>query len=61
MTKASVAVTLVVVAVLAGYPVALIWSVNTLFKTSIPITGLTWLAALLLSSPFINSVSNSRK
>lgn len=39
-----------VVALFAFMPVAVIWSLNTLFGLSIVLTGKTWLAALVLSS-----------
>lgn len=50
-----VAAVLLVVAM----PLALIWAVNVLFATAIPVTLKTWAAALLLSAPF--AYSGSRK
>ena len=41
---------ILILAILGFVPIAAIWSVNTLFLTSIPITFDTWLASLLLSS-----------
>jgi len=43
---------LVILTVVALMPLALIWSVNTLFNTGIEYTFFTWLAALLLAGLF---------
>lgn len=50
MLKLSFIIFCVVTVVL--YPVLLIWSVNTLFNTEIPINLYTYIAGLLLSKPF---------
>lgn len=50
MKDATLGLLLVAVAVLAivWWPIAVIWSVNTLFKTEIPVTVQTWVATALL-------------
>lgn len=32
------------------WPVAIIWSVNALFETTIPVTFKTWLATMILTA-----------
>lgn len=45
----------VVVVAIVCVPLALIWSVNTLFGTAITVSFKTWAAALILSAPFAYS------
>ena len=44
--------TLLVIVFAAFMPIALIWSINTLFELKIPYTVETWAAALVISSVF---------
>lgn len=51
---AFVIIAVIAVFVIAG-PLLLLWALNTLFPTlNIPFTFWTWLAAFLLSAPFVN-------
>ena len=44
------------------WPIAVIWAINTLFKTGIPVNIQTWIATALLVSLFkINLESYSKK
>lgn len=47
-------IAIVAVFIIAG-PLLLLWALNTLFPAlAIPFTFWTWLAAFLLSAPFVN-------
>lgn len=50
------------VLVIAGLaPIALIWSMNTLFHTNIQVTFTTWVATLILASVFSGHASKGNK
>lgn len=51
--KAAVVLMVLGLVAVALFPIILIWSVNTLFSTSIPINVFTYVAALILSKPFV--------
>lgn len=42
------------IGILVGFPLAVIWGINTLFATSIPYTFWTWLSVVLLGK-FVRS------
>lgn len=55
MTKLAVIIALVIFVIIVG-PLAIIWSLNTLFPVlAIPYTGWTWLATFILASIFTKS------
>lgn len=60
MTLVIVGVVLLVLVALWLVPLALIWSLNTLFMLSIGYTWETWAAMLLLSAVLSASASRSR-
>jgi hypothetical protein len=43
------------------YPIAVIWSMNTLFKFAIPFTLETWAATVVLSSLFAAKITVNKK
>lgn len=49
------------IAYAAFVPLALIWALNTLFKLGIDFNWNTWVAALILSSPFTTSSFRGKK
>ncbi len=49
-TAIGLSVLLLGVFALVMWPVALIWSVNALFSTEIPVNFKTWLATMILSA-----------
>ena len=63
MKDSTLSVLLVIVAILAiiWWPVAIIWSVNTLFQTQIPVNFRTWVAVVLLVSILKVSISGNSK
>jgi hypothetical protein len=53
-----IGVIVVALAVVIGMPLALIWSLNTLFPTlAIPVTLETWFAAFIIPAAFKTEVS----
>jgi hypothetical protein len=46
---AGILVMLVVIALIIGFPLAVIWSLNTLFALGIAYTWKTWLSVIILS------------
>jgi hypothetical protein len=63
MKNPTLSVLLFAVAFLAivWWPVAIIWSVNTLFNTEIPVNFRTWIAVVLLVSILKISISGYSK
>ena len=50
-----------VIALFIFYPIAVIWSMNTLFKFAIPFTLETWVATVVLSSLFAAKITINKK
>ena len=48
-----------ILTLIVGFPLALIWSLNTLFNLHIAYTFWTWLATICLSGPFL-AIKNSK-
>ena len=57
-TWASIVLLLVLaLAIVIGMPIALIWSLNTLFSLAIPYTLETWLAAFIIPAAIKTTVN----
>jgi hypothetical protein len=52
MRALSITFVIAVIALVAFWPFALIWAVNTLFGTTIAYTFWTWLAAMVMMAAF---------
>jgi hypothetical protein len=55
-----ISIGLLVIALLLFWPLAVLWSLNTLFGLAIPFTFWTWLSVIILTATFNSTRLNSK-